>query len=155
MVSPQNPLKGKVGMASLEARLLHARSIAGSSRIDASDLERQINTIYTVDTVRYLTRTLPHIRFVWLMGADNLAEVAEWRRWPLLFESLPIAIFDRPTYARKALISQAVRFFSRSRLSSRAATRLACSKSPAWVFIHAQLHPESGTRLRRHGMCRR
>ena len=152
LVSPQNPLKAKIGMASLETRHLHARSIAGSSRIDASDLERQINTIYTVDTVRYLTRALPHIRFVWLMGADNLAQVSEWRRWPLLFESLPIAIFDRPTYARKALISQAGRFFSRSRLSSRAATRLAYSKSPAWIFINAQLHSESGTRLRRRGM---
>ena len=151
LVSPGNPLKKKTGMASLQARLSRAHLIAGGSRIDASDLGREIHTVYTVDTVRYLTKELPHIRFVWLMGADNLTQICEWRRWPLLFGTLPIAVFDRPTYARKALLSQAGRVFARSRLPSRVAASLASSKLPAWVFVRARSHSESGTRLRRLG----
>ena len=153
LVSPGNPLKKKSGMASLQARLSHAHLIArNSTRIDVSDLEREIQTVYTVDTVGYLTRVLPHVKFVWLMGADNLTQIPEWRRWPLLFRALPIAVFDRSTYAREALLSQAGRFFARSRLPSRMAARLGCRKSPTWVFVRARLHPESGTRLRRRGV---
>ena len=153
LVSPGNPLKKKDSMASLQMRLSHAHLIArNSSRIDVSDLEREIQTVYTIDTVDYLIRVFPHIRFVWLMGADNLTQIPEWRRWPLLFRALPIAVFDRSTYAREALLSQAGRFFARSRLPSRMAARLGSSKSPAWVFVRARPHPESGTRLRREGM---
>ena len=155
LVSPGNPLKKKSGMASLQARLSHAHLIArDSSRIDVSDLEREIQTVYTIDTVGYLTRVLPHVKFVWLMGADNLTQIPEWRRWPLLFRVLPIAVFDRSTYAREALLSEAGRFFARSRLPSRMAARLGHSKSPTWVFVRSRLHPESGTRLRHQGMWR-
>lgn len=155
LVSPGNPLKKKSGMASLQARLSHAHLIArDSSRIDVSDLEREIQTVYTIDTVGYLTRVLPHVKFVWLMGADNLTQIPEWRRWPLLFRVLPIAVFDRSTYAREALLSEAGRFFARSRLPSRMAARLGYSKSPTWVFVRSRLHPESGTRLRHQGMWR-
>jgi nicotinate-nucleotide adenylyltransferase len=155
LVSPGNPLKKKSGMASLQARLSHAHLIArDSSRIDVSDLEREIQTVYTIDTVGYLTRVLPHVKFVWLMGADNLTQIPEWRRWPLLFRVLPIAVFDRSTYAREALLSEAGRFFARSRLPSRMAGRLGYSKSPTWVFVRSRLHPESGTRLRHQGMWR-
>ena len=155
LVSPGNPLKKKSGMASLQARLSHAHLIArDNSRIDVSDLEREIQTVYTIDTVGYLTRALPHVKFVWLMGADNLTQIPEWRRWPFLFRVLPIAVFDRSTYAREALLSEAGRFFARSRLPSRMAARLGYSKSPTWVFVRSRLHPESGTRLRRQGMWR-
>ena len=155
LVSPGNPLKKKSGMASLQARLSHAHLIArDSSRIDVSDLEREIQTVYTIDTVGYLTKVLPHVKFVWLMGADNLTQIPEWRRWPLLFRVLPIAVFDRSTYAREALLSEAGRFFARSRLPSRMAARLGYRKSPTWVFVRSRLHPESGTRLRHQGMWR-
>ena len=138
-------------MASLESRLSRARSVAGRDRIDVSDLERELDTVYTVDTVRHLTMKLPHLKFVWVMGADNLAQVSEWQHWPFLFESLPIAIFDRSTYAHKALLSHASRFFARSRRSARAADRLVYSAPPAWVFVQAGLHSESGTSLRCRG----
>ena len=138
-------------MASLASRLSRARSVAGRDRIDVSDLERELDTVYTVDTVRYLTMKLPHLKFVWVMGADNLAQVSEWQHWPLLFESLPIAIFDRSTYARKALLSRASRFFARSRQSARASDRLVYSAPPAWVFVQTRLHSESGTSLRCRG----
>ena len=152
LVSPQNPLKERAGMAPLEARLLRARSVAGTGRIDVSNLETELGTIYTVDTIRSLTRVCPHIKFVWIMGADNLSQVSRWRHWPLLFRSLPIAIFDRAAYARGALVSQAAREFSRSRLAARAASSLVYSRAPAWVFIQSLLHPDSGTCLRSRGL---
>ena len=145
LVSPQNPLKPRRGMAPLQERLASARRAARHRRLHASALEVVLGTRYAVDTVGALRRRCPQARFVWLAGADSLLQMPAWRRWPVLFRALPIAVFDRPPYSARALRGAAAARFARFR---RGAKGLAEAPPPAWTFLRGRPHPESATRLR-------
>jgi nicotinate-nucleotide adenylyltransferase len=148
LVSPQNPLKAQDGMAPLAQRMASARRVARHPKLLVTNLETQLNTVYTADTVRRLTRLFPHVRFVWLMGADNLTQISRWERWHRIFESVPIAVFARPSYCLQALASVARHRFARFRIAERRARQLADMNAPRWVFFHTRLHPASATRIR-------
>ena len=148
LVSPQNPLKPADGMASFAERMASARAMAHHPRIRVTDIEQRLGTRYTADTLRKLVMRFPSYRFVWLMGADNLAQIASWRDWTKIFHLTPIAVFDRPTYTNKALNSLAARRFRRSRRREAALKTLAATPAPAWVFVHHRLNPISATQIR-------
>jgi nicotinate-nucleotide adenylyltransferase len=148
LVSPQNPLKPADGMASFAERMASARAMAHHPRIRVTDIEQRLGTRYTADTLRKLVMRFPSYRFVWLMGADNLAQIASWRDWTKIFHLTPIAVFDRPTYTIKALNSLAARRFRRSRRREAALKTLAATPAPAWVFVHHRLNPISATQIR-------
>jgi nicotinate (nicotinamide) nucleotide adenylyltransferase/ribosome silencing factor RsfS/YbeB/iojap len=150
LVSPQNPLKPAVGMAPFSERLARAREVAdGHRRIRVTDLENRLGgSHYTVDTLKALRRRFPRLSFVWLMGGDNLVQMPHWERWTEIFRTVPIAVFDRPSYASRALAGPAARRFARQRLAIGAARRLAETKPPAWAFFHNRLDPSSATRIR-------
>jgi nicotinate (nicotinamide) nucleotide adenylyltransferase/ribosome silencing factor RsfS/YbeB/iojap len=150
MVSPQNPLKPVAGMAPFAERLDHAREVAaGHKRIQVTDIESRVGgSYYTADTLKRLTRWFPYLKFVWLMGGDNLVQLPHWARWAEIYRTVPIAVFDRPSYAQKALAGAAAQRFARSRVPEAAARRLAETKPPAWVFFHTGLDPTSATRIR-------
>jgi nicotinate-nucleotide adenylyltransferase len=149
LVSPQNPLKPAEDMAPFQRRLAVARRLARHPRIEVSDLERRSGTRYSVDTVAALCRRRPRHRYVWLIGADIVPELERWHRWQHIFELVPVAIFDRPTYARIALASLAAQRFGRYRVRQPAV--LATRKPPAWCFVRGPTHPASATELRRRG----
>ena len=151
LVSPQNPLKPEKGMASLAKRMSGARAVARHPRIRVTDLETQFATRYTIDTLRALGRVFPGYRFVWLMGADNLAQISRWHDWRGIFATVPIAVFSRPSYAFSAATGVAARHYGRACLPERFAKNLADQKPPAWVFLKTAQNPASATRLRGHG----
>nr|WP_245978438.1 nicotinate-nucleotide adenylyltransferase [Stella humosa] len=148
LVSPQNPLKATAGMAPLGRRLAEARRVARHPAIRVTDVERALGTRYTADTLRALTGRFPRARFVWLMGADNLRQIRRWKRWDSIFMRLPVAVFDRPSYALGALSGMAARRFARNRIPASAAPSLANRSAPAWTFVRMPLHPASATRIR-------
>jgi nicotinate-nucleotide adenylyltransferase len=150
LVSPQNPLKPVAGMAPFALRLEQARRVAaGHRRIVVSDLESRLGgSYYTADTLKALRRRFPRWRFVWLMGADNLAQLRHWERWSEIFRTVAIAVFDRPAQCLRALAGLPARRFARNRVPISAARRLAEMKPPAWVFFHSRLDPSSATRIR-------
>jgi nicotinate-nucleotide adenylyltransferase len=150
LVSPQNPLKPVAGMAPFTGRLEGARRIAkGDRRILVTDLETRLGpSRYTADTLKALRRHFPRLRFVWLMGGDNLIQIPRWERWPEIFRTVPIAVFDRPSYSLKALSGLAATRFTRYRVPASGARRLAELEPPAWVFFHTPLDDRSATRIR-------
>jgi nicotinate-nucleotide adenylyltransferase len=150
MVSPQNPLKPVAGMAPFAARLAGAREVAARHRhIRVTDIEDRLGrSYYTADTLKRLTRRYPDLRFVWLMGSDNLVQLPRWARWTEIFRTAPIAVFDRPSYTQKALVGAAAQRFARYRVPDIRARRLAETKPPAWVFFHTRLDATSATRIR-------
>ncbi len=153
LVSPQNPLKPKTGMAPLTERLAGARAVIdGRSRMRATAIEAELGTLYTLDTLRALTRRFPGVRFVWLMGADNLVQIDRWAGWRQIFRSVPVAVFDRPNYSLIAPAAKAAQRFRRARLQERDSGRLADQAPPAWVFLHATRDPRSATEIR--AQCR-
>ena len=149
LVSPQNPLKSADGMAPFAERLAAARRMARNPRIRVTDLEQRLGSRFTAESLKLLRRRFPETRFVWLMGADNLAQIAQWRDWQQIFHLVPIAVFARPSYCFKALAAKAARRFARYRLTEGAGRRLATSEPPAWLFVHGRLNPISATEIRR------
>lgn len=108
LVSPGNPLKPRAGMAPLHARLARAMTMARRSRIRPTAIEQQLSTRYTIDTLRALVRRYPKRRFIWIMGADNLAQFHKWKHWRAVARLMPIAVIARPGYdgdARRAVAS--------------------------------------------------
>jgi nicotinate-nucleotide adenylyltransferase len=150
LVTPGNPLKSTQGLRPLADRIAAARAAADHPRIKVTDLEAAIGTRYSYDTVKTLTRRSPATRFVWIMGADNLAIFHRWRNWRGIARLLPIAVVDRvgTNFAGGAAI--AAQAMARSRLPEAAAMRLASHPAPAWVFLHGLKSPLSSTALRRH-----
>lgn len=148
LVAPQNPLKPESGMARLGRRFAAAAAVARHPRIRVVDLETRLGTRFTADTLAQLQKVLPRVHFVWLMGADNLIQIHQWRRWQEIFLRLPIAVFARPAYCHKALSSPAARRFARWRRGTEAAGRLADAPPPAWVFLPVRLDAQSATAIR-------
>jgi nicotinate-nucleotide adenylyltransferase len=145
LVSPQNPLKPARGMAPLPERVAAAEWIARDPRIRVSALECRLGTTRTADTLRSLRRRFPHISFVWLMGADNLAQIPRWWRWPRLFYLARVAVLDRSPYSYAALAGAAAKRFARARCDAR---RLWATAPPAWSYLAIRRHPASATALR-------
>jgi len=148
MVSPGNPLKPARGMATLEQRLASARAIADGRRIVATGIEAALHTRYTIDTLRTLRRRFPRARFVWLMGADNLIQLPHWRSWRAITALMAFAVLPRPTYNHRALASRAALRLAPHRQPSRAATHLALTHPPSWVFLPVRQHHASATAIR-------
>ncbi|HLI10484.1 MAG TPA: nicotinate-nucleotide adenylyltransferase [Alphaproteobacteria bacterium] len=148
LVSPQNPLKPRAGMAPFAERVARAKVLARHPRIKVSDIELRLGTRYTADTLVALRRRFPRYRFAWLMGADNLKQLPRWRNWDRIFMEVSIAVFDRPSYSFDVLAGKAARRFWRFRVRPRRAKRIADLRPPAWVFLFIPLHPASASAIR-------
>jgi len=148
LVSPQNPLKPEAGMAPLEERLETARAVARDLPIRVTDIERDLGTRYTADTLRALKNRHPGARFVWIMGADNLIQIVRWKDWRAIFRMVPIAVFPRPTYSFKALSGRAARRFAGAQVRPVRAASLADMRPPAWVFLPTPPDAASARRIR-------
>ena len=154
LVSPQNPLKPEEGMASLADRFDSALVVARHPRLRVSAIEIHLGTRFTADTLAALKRRFPNTHFVWLMGADNLAQIHQWRNWRSILTRVPVAVLDRSPYSYRALASKAARCFAGSRIPARRAIRLADAAPPAWTFIHQRRHPASATAIRAQARSR-
>ena len=148
LVTPGNPLKDPNALRNLEARAEAARRMADDPRIDVSCLESVIGTRYTVDTINYLRRRASGLRFVWIMGADNLAQFHRWQHWQRIAAQVPIAVIDRPPQSFRALTAPAAQALARYRLPESEARRLAEHRAPAWVFLTGLKLNLSSTGLR-------
>ncbi|MFZ8958590.1 MAG: nicotinate (nicotinamide) nucleotide adenylyltransferase, partial [Paracoccaceae bacterium] len=96
LVSPGNPLKSR-GPAPLDARINAARALqVGHPKLRVTGIEAQLGTRFTAQTLRQMQALYPKLRFVWMMGADNLAQFHLWQDWQEIISSLPIAVFARP-----------------------------------------------------------
>ncbi|MEJ7934382.1 nicotinate-nucleotide adenylyltransferase [Sphingobium sp. AN558] len=148
LVSPGNPLKPARGMAPLPARLARARQVARRAPIRASAIERQLGTRYTVDSVGALARRYPRHDFIWLMGADNLAQFGAWRDWRGIARQMSIAVIARPGYDGDAHGSAAMSWLRRFVRSPRQSRDWTTWRPPALVLLRFRPDPRSATLLR-------
>jgi nicotinate-nucleotide adenylyltransferase len=152
LVSPQNPLKKTSGMAAFHRRLASARAIAGAHpRLRVSDIEAEMGTRYTIDTVTRLRKRFPGIHFVWLMGTDNLLTFHHWRSWDRLAQSLPIAVVLRPG-AIVAPLMAVVRGRLATIRNAQPGRKLAKAHPPAIAVLDGKRSAASATALRRRGL---
>jgi nicotinate-nucleotide adenylyltransferase len=148
LLTPGNPLKNHDGLHALTERAEAARRTADDPRIDISCLEAVIGVSYTVDTIIHLRRRVPGVHFVWIMGADNLAQFHRWKDWRRIASDVPIAVIDRPPQSFRALAAPAAQALARYRLPENQAARLADQRAPAWVFLTGMKSNLSSTGLR-------
>lgn len=149
LVSPQNPLKSSRDMAPLAERVQSAKALITHKNIRITALEQQLRTRYTVDTVKALQAKFPHTRFVWLMGADNLAQFHRWKKWREILHLLPLAVFDRAPFSHNVLRQKAAVSVAASRVLQPAGRRLFNAQPPAWVYIYMRKHAASASEIRK------
>lgn len=148
LVSPQNPLKDTSQTAPLAERLASARMWAPGPRMIVSDFETRAGTRWTIDTLRALKARHPGVRFVWLMGSDNLESFHRWRGWTDIMRMMPVAVIARPGSLLESRAAPAARRFAGHRVAATEARLLARMQAPAWTYLTAPLNPSSSTALR-------
>jgi nicotinate-nucleotide adenylyltransferase len=148
LVTPGNPLKDTRGLAPLSERIAAARELASHPRIDVTDFEARLGSHYTFQTIVYLVRRCPGVRFVWIMGADNLRSFHRWQRWRGIAALLPIVVVDRLGPSLYASAGAAGHAFAHARLPETAAKALPERRPPAWIYLHGLKSPLSSTALR-------
>lgn len=150
LVSPGNPLKPN-GPAALSRRMLAARQIMDHPRVQISDFEARAGTRYTAETIAALQVAYPAARFVWLMGADNLAQFHRWKDWQEIALRVPIGVMARPGDRIEARSAKAARVFRHARLRPRESQLLGQCTAPAWSFVNMPMRDVSSTRIRASG----
>ncbi len=89
-----------------------------------------------------LQRRFSGVRFVWLMGSDNLDSFSRWRRWQQLAGMVPIVVVQRPGSIMAALHAAPIRRFGLSRN---------LAKVPGIMVIDGARNAQSATRIRALG----
>ncbi len=148
LVTPGNPLKDATKLPSLQSRVAAARDLARHPRIAVTGFEAGSGSAYTVDLLAELKRRFPGVSFVWLMGADNLAQFDRWRAWEEIFAAVPIAVLDRPGFRLKARAGKAAQRFAAYQVDESDARGLARLVPPAWTILTHTLSGLSSTELR-------
>lgn len=148
MVTPGNPLKDRRVLAPLAERIGAARALVRDPRVEVTAFEAAWPIRYSWQTVKRLTAAHPLTRFVWIMGADNLAGFHRWQHWRRIAQAMPIAIIDRPGGTLSAVTGPAASVLRAARRPERADHHLARTPPPAWTFIHAQRLPHSSSAIR-------
>lgn len=149
LMSPGNPLKDRRDLEGLDSRMARARRVADHPRIDVTEVEAALGLRYTADVLCMLTQRFPAVRFVWIMGADNVATFPRWQRWTKIVRTVPIAIVDRPGATVRGWQGRAWSTLSAWRVPEHAAAQLPSLPPPAVVMLHGPRSPQSSTSLRR------
>tara|TARA_R110002126_G_scaffold51817_10_gene141523 strand:+ start:1037 stop:1669 length:633 start_codon:yes stop_codon:yes gene_type:complete len=149
MVTPGNPLKSHSELAELSTRIQLSRDICEDRRIKVTGFEAAYNLNYTAQTLDLIDRRNKGVNFVWLMGADNLANFHHWQNWQYITNKFPIAVIDRPGSTLSYLSSRMAKTFAFARVDETDASRLPMLKAPAWTFLHGPRSSLSSTALRR------
>lgn len=148
LVTPGNPLKDTRDLPPLSERIAAAEALADHPRIDVTGFEADIGLKYSCDTIRWLLKECPSVRFVWLMGADNLKTFHRWKNWREIFSMLPLAVIDRAGLSLTATSGAAAHHFARARIPENRARSLAEREPPAWIYLHGLKSGLSSTALR-------
>lgn len=150
LVSPQNPLKPTYD-ASMHDRMDQARRLANAPWLQVVSLEQAFGSVQTWQTLKTLKTRFPNVEFVWLMGADNLAQMPRWARWSKIFQLVHIAVFDRSPYSHRVLNGKAAIRFSRYRLQATHGRAFRGGGAKRWVYCSQRRHPASSTDIRLRG----
>lgn len=150
LVSPGNPLKAR-GPAPLPLRMRRAREVMRHPRVEVTDVEARLGTRHTAQTLAALGRLYPGVRFVWLMGADNLAQLHRWEDWRRIVESVPVGVLARPGLRISPRHSKAAVVYGHARLRAEEAPRLARADPPAWCLVNMPMVDASSSAIRAAG----
>lgn len=93
--------------ASAEARLEMLRlATRGNPTLDVLDVEIARGGIsYTIDTLRYLNKQHPELKFTTIIGSDAFAEITTWKEYERLFDEGSFAVMTRCGFSLQRCVS--------------------------------------------------
>ncbi len=147
LVSPGNPLKARQP-APMARRIARARAVMNDPRVVVTDLEARLGTRYTAETLAQLIALYPGVRFVWLMGGDNLEQFHRWENWRWIMEHVPLGVLARPGSEIRARVSKAAAVYAGARVAPR---DLARARAPGWCYIDVPMVDQSSSAIRARG----
>ncbi|WP_298260199.1 nicotinate-nucleotide adenylyltransferase [uncultured Litoreibacter sp.] len=150
LVSPANPLKDHTP-APIEHRIARAQKVMDHPKVRITGIEQSLGTRYTAQTLAALKARYPGVRFVWLMGADNLASFHHWRDWGWIMQNVPVGVLARPGDRISARRSVAAQRFEHARLGGSESQLLGVSESPCWCYVNVPLSDASSSKIRASG----
>lgn len=96
LVTPQNPLKVAKPLK-LEKRIDLCKALSQDHPdIIITDLEQDLGTQITYDSIRALKNHFPHTDFTWIMGLDNAHNLHSWNNWRALLREISMVHITRP-----------------------------------------------------------
>ena len=150
LVTPGNPLERRQP-APMAERMAQARRVIHHPQVVVTDIEARLGTRYTAETLKALQARYPGVRFVWLMGADNLAQLHHWDHWQDIMRRVPIGVLARPGNRAGARLSKAARVFLHARLNRNKAQLLGGESAPCWCFVNIPMRKTSSSAIRARG----
>ncbi len=148
MVTPGNPLKSRRELKPLAQRIAESEALAQDPKIVVTAFEQSFGESHTARVLARLKAMRPGVRFVWIMGADNLKGFHHWQDWQKIAETFPIAVVDRPGSTLSYLSSKMAQRFNAARVDETDAQLLGLMKPPAWTFLHGPRSSLSSTAIR-------
>ena len=131
--------------------MARARALMRHPRVTVTDIEARLGTRHTARTIARLQQLYPGVRFVWLMGADNMAQFHRWQDWREIAARVPIGVIARPGDRIRARAAVAARAFLRHRIGPGRARLLGRASPPAWAFVNVPLNAASSSAIRARG----
>ena len=150
LVSPGNPLKAGAQGHGARSRTVSPRRSDGAALAHPRQRFRAArgHALHRRHGAKARSAAIPMHRFIWLMGADTVAEFHQWKDWRKLAESLPIAVISRPGYDRQAHAARAMGWLRRFVRPSSQAKNWTDWSAPAILFLRLPPDPTSATGLR-------
>lgn len=146
LVSPQNPLKTENVKGSLDKRVEIAKEVKQSNKILISDIEKYFKNNFTVNSLKRIKKIHPGVEFIWLMGADNMAQIHRWYQWKQIFKHTYVAVFDRSNFGIKINKTRAASIFSSHKILNYANNTN--FKSGKWCIFRIKQNQISSTQIR-------
>jgi len=147
LVTPQNPLK-IIKPATYKERIKNCKKLSISNPIIIKEIEKDIKSSNTFQTINYLQNHYKNIIFFWLMGADNLINFHKWQNWKSIFNNIPVVVFKRHGYNTSALKSISSNTFKKFRIQNRNLKKISFKSLPKWVWVENKEIKISSTEIR-------
>ncbi len=142
-----NPLKSRQPTP-IAQRMTAIQDMIIDPKMKVVDIETQLKTRYTIDTLKALQSQYNGVNFVLVFGADILREMHRWKYWKELAELAPICAIARPGDQLGAGLSPFAQVFAKYRLEPEEARLLPYAQTPAWVILPGVMSELSSTQIR-------
>lgn len=149
LVSPQNPLKKSQTHDSFVKRYNNAKIYCDNDKIIVSDIEKDLGSIYTYDTVLQLKTIFKYIDFLWIMGADILGELHKWHNWQGLCDNIHLASFARDQYNLENLDKKVYDYLNKFNINNINAKAIFQYKLPCMIFVPSKKISISSSQIRK------
>ena len=143
----QNPLK-KVDPLNFAERVTKTKTLVKSPKIKLSSIELKNNFHYSFQVLKFLQQRKRHIKFIWVMGEDNIIQFHLWENWQWVARNVRIAVIARGknrSLVNSSIFAQKYRAF---RLKSSQSVQLQFFKPPVWCIVDSKKVNLSSTDLR-------